>query len=77
MGFSNGLLSSKSEKSQRGEKGDKGEGFRLTTDQHFHLGNKRLTNLAPPVDNNDAVTKKHLADALKAKRLEPIMSTMN
>ena len=61
------MLSSKSEKSQKGEKGDKGEGFRLTADQHFHLGNKRLTNLAPPVDNNDAVTKKHLTDALKAK----------
>ena len=42
-------------------------GFKLTADQHFHLGNKRLTNLAPPVDNNDAVTKKHLANALKAK----------
>ena len=67
MGFSNVLLSSKSEKSQKAEKGDKGEGFRLTADQHFHIGNKRLTNLAPPVDNNDAVTKKHLADALKAK----------
>ena len=64
MGFSNGLLSVKSEK---GEKGDKGDNFRLTTDQHFHLGNKRLTNLAPPVDNNDAVTKGHLTDALKVK----------
>ena len=67
MGFSNGLLSSKSEKIQKGDKGDKGVGFRLTADQHFHLENKRLTNLAPPVDNNDAVTKKHLTDALKAK----------
>ena len=67
MGFSNGLLSSKSEKSQKGDKGDKGVGFRLTADQHFHLENKRLTNLAPPVDNNDAVTQKHLADVLKAK----------
>ena len=67
MGFSNGLLSSKSENSQKGDKGDKGQGFRLTADQHFHLENKRLTNLAPPVDNNDAVTKKHLADALKVK----------
>ena len=67
MGFSNGLLSSKSEKSQKGDKRDKGVGFRLTADQHFHLENKRLTNLAPPVDNNDAVTKKHLADVLKAK----------
>ena len=62
------MLSSKSEKSQKGDKGDKGQGFRLTADQHFHLENKRLTNLAPPVDNNDAVTKKkHLADALKVK----------
>ena len=67
MGFSNGLLSSKSEKNQKGEKGDKGVGFRLTADRHFHLENKRLTNLAQPVDNNDAVTKKHLADALRAK----------
>ena len=67
MGFSNRLLSSKSEKSQKGDKGDKGVGFRLTADMHFHLENKRLTNLAPPVNNNDAVTKKHLADALKAK----------
>ena len=67
MGFITALLSSKSEKSQKGEKGDKGVGFRLTADQHFHLENKRLTNLAPPVDSNDAVTKKHLADVLKAK----------
>ena len=65
MGFSNGLLYSKSEKSQKGDKGDKEQGFRLTADEHFHLENKRLTNLAPPVDNNDAVTKKHLKDALK------------
>ena len=58
MGFSNGLLSSKSGKDLKGDKGDRGQGFRLTADQHFHLENKRLTNLAPPVDNNDAVTKK-------------------
>ena len=64
MGFSNGLLSVRTE---RGEKGDRGKGFRLTADQHFHLEDKRLTNLAPPVDKNDAVTKGHLTDALKAK----------
>ena len=64
MGFSNGLLSVKS---QKGDKGDKGVGFRLTADQHFHLEDSRLTNLAPPVDKNDAVTKGHLTDALKAK----------
>ena len=67
MGFSNGLLSSKSRKDSKGEKGDNGVGFRLTADRHFHLENERLTILAPPVDKNDAVTKGHLADALKAK----------
>ena len=65
MGFSNGLLSIKSEK--KGDKGDRGVGFRLTADRHFHLEDRRLTNLAPPVDKNDAVTKGHLTDALKAK----------
>ena len=64
MGFSNGLLSVRTEK---GDKGDRGQGFRLTADQHCHLEDKRLTNLAPPVDNNDAVTKGHLTNALKAK----------
>ena len=64
MGFSNGLLYVRTE---RGEKGDRGQGFRLTADQHFYLEDKRLTNLAPPVDKNNAVTKGHLTDALKAK----------
>ena len=67
MGFSNGLLSVKSEKNQKGDKGERGHGFRLTADRHFHLEDRRLTNLAPPVDKNDAVTKGHLTDALKAK----------
>ena len=67
MGFSNGLLSSKSRKDLKEEKGDKGEGFRRTTDRHFHLEDRRLTNLALPVDKNDAVTKGHLTNALKAK----------
>ena len=67
MGFSNGLLSVKSEKIQKGDKGERGQGFRLTADRHFHLEDRRLTNLAPPVDKNDAVTKGHLTDALKTK----------
>ena len=67
MGFSNGLLSVKSEKNQKGDKGERGQGFRLTADQHFHLEDRRLTNLAPPVDKNDAVSKGHLTDALEAK----------
>ena len=67
MGFSNGLLSVKSEKNQKGDKGERGVGFKLTADRHFHLEDRRLTNLAPPVHKNDAVTKGHLTDALKAK----------
>ena len=66
MGFSNGLLSVKSEKIQKGDKGERGQGFRLTADRHFHLEDRRLTNLAPPVDKNNAVTKGHLTDVLKA-----------
>ena len=61
------MVSSKSGKDLKGEKGEKGVGFQLTVDRHFHLENKRLTNLAPPVDKNDAVTKGHLIDALRAK----------
>ena len=67
MGFSNGLLSVKSEKIQKGDKGERGVGFKLTADRHFHLEDRRLTNLAPPMDKNDAVTKGHLTDVLKAK----------
>ena len=67
MGFSNGLLFVKSERIQKGDKGERGQGFRLTADRHFHLEDRRLTNLAPPVDKNDAVTKGHLTDVLKAK----------
>ena len=67
MGFSNGLLSLKSEKIQKGDKGERGVGFKLTADRHFHLEDRRLTNLASPVDKNDAVTKGHLTDVLKAK----------
>ena len=67
MGFSNGLLSLKSEKNQKGDKGERGVGFKLTADRHFHLEDRRLTNLAPPVHKNDPVTKGHLTDVLKAK----------
>ena len=62
MGFSNGTLSSKGDKGEKGDKGDKGEGFSLTADQHYHLQNKRLTNLPAPIDNQDATTKKFFAD---------------
>ena len=64
MGFSNGNLTSKAVKVQ---KGDRGEGFSLTVDSHFHIKNKRLTNVSPPVDDHDVTTKKFVADLLKTK----------
>ena len=64
MGFSNGNLTSNA---TRGEKGDKGEGFSLTADRHFHIKNKRLTNVSPPVEDHDATTKNLVADLLKAE----------
>jgi len=38
----------------------------LTADNH-HIKNNRLTNVAAPVDNGDATTKKYVADLLKTK----------
>ena len=70
MGFSNGT--SKADKTvQRGQKGEqrgeRGIGFSLTADNHYHIKNKRLTNLAAPVDGRDAVTKRFVTDLLKTK----------
>ena len=67
MGFSNGNLTSKAVKVQKGDRGKPGEGFSLTVDSHFHIKNKRLTNVSPPVDDHDATTKKFVADLLKTK----------
>ena len=72
MGFSNGT--SKTDKrvekgghGPQGPQGDRGIGFHLTVDSHFHIKNKRLTNVSPPVDDHDATTKKFVADLLKTK----------
>ena len=65
MGYLNGH--SKDEITQKGDKGEKGVGFTLTADEHYHLNNKRLTNVSTPVDNNDATTKKFVTDLLKTK----------
>ena len=42
-------------------------GLKLTPDNHFHLQNKRLTNISAPMNDHDAVTKKFVADLLKTK----------
>ena len=57
MGYLNGDSRS-SKTSKEREKGDAGVGFALTPDRHFHLNNKRLTNLSAPIDSHDATTKK-------------------
>ena len=61
MGHSNGQIE-KPLTTGKGEKDDKGEGFSLTADKHFHLQNKRLTNLSAPINDHDATTKKFVAD---------------
>ena len=66
MGFSN--ATSKVDKTvQKGRHGELGIGFSLTADNHFHIKNKRLTNVSAPVEGTDAVTKKFVTDLLKTK----------
>jgi len=50
MGFSNGNRTSKADKHKTVEKGDKGVGFSPTADNHYHIRNKRLTNVSPPIN---------------------------
>ena len=59
MGYSNGQVQSSSDsgKAQKGDPGLPGIGFYLTDDGNFDLDGKRLTDVADPVDNGDAVTK--------------------
>ena len=64
MGYSNGQLET-SCGTGRGEKGDPGFpriGFNLTDDGNFDLEKKRLTDVAEPVDDQDAATKKYVDD---------------
>ena len=64
MGYSNGQLetSSGTGQGERGEPGLPGIGFNLTDDGNFDLDNKRLTDVADPVDDGDAATKKYVHD---------------
>ena len=45
----------------------RGIGFHLTANNHFHIRNKRLTNVSAPVEGTDATTKKFVTDLLKTK----------
>ena len=69
MGFSNGTSKTdkRVEKGGHGPQGERGIGFSLTADNHFHIRNKRLTNVAAPVSDDAAATKKFVTDLLKGK----------
>ena len=62
MGYSNGQLETSSGigRGERGEPGLPGIGFNLTDDGNFDLDSKRLTDVADPVDDGDAATKKYV-----------------
>ena len=64
MGYSNGQLetSSGTGKGERGEPGIPGIGFNLTDDGNFDLDSKRLTDVADPVDDQDAASEKYVDD---------------
>ena len=75
MGYSNGQLESSST-SGKGEKGDPGLpgiGFSLTDDGNFDIDSKRLTEVAAPIDNNDAATKEYVDNNLPAIDLSPYL----
>ena len=75
MGYSNGQLESSST-SGRGEKGDPGLpgiGFSLTDDGNFDIDSKRLTEVAAPIDKNDAATKEYVDNNLPAIDLSPYL----
>ena len=69
IGYSNGQLetSSGTGRSERGEPGLPRIGFSLTDDGNFDLDSKRLTDVADPVDDQDAATKKYLDDHAASK----------
>ena len=69
MGYTNvsSAIAKAQDTRQKRDKGPPGIGFSLTADEHYHIKNKRLTNVSAPIDNNDATTKKFATDLLKTK----------
>ena len=63
MGYSNGLPE-QSEKSGKGEPGLPRIGFLLTYDGNIDINDKRLSDVADPVNNKDAATKYYVDNHL-------------
>ena len=66
MGYSNGSNAIAKTPDTR-QKRPPAIGFSLTSDEHYHIRNKRLTNDSPSIDNSDATTKKFVTDLLITK----------
>ena len=83
MGYSNGQLetSSGTGQGERGEPGLPGIGFNLTDDGSFDLNSKRLTDVADPVDDGDAASKKyvlsHISSDAASKKNMLTMKTLD
>ena len=75
MGVTNGQLESPSAtgKGEKGDPGLPGIGFSLTDDGNFDIDSKRLTEVALPIDNNDAATKEYVDNNLLAIDLSPYL----
>ena len=67
MSYSNGLLPSTTTSTNEPQRGLPGVGFKLTADGNFDINAKLLTNVAAPVNGNDA-TNKNYVNAENAKQ---------
>ena len=75
MGVTNGQLETLSAtgKGEKGDPGLPGIGFSLTDDGNFDIDSKRLTEVAAPIDKNDAATKEYVDNNLPAIDLSPYL----
>ena len=60
MSYSNGLLPSTTTSTNEPQRGLPGVGFKLTADGNFDINGKLLTNVAAPVNGNDATNKNYV-----------------